>query len=142
MFTDHSTQRFIYLVRRYRNAYLKSRCREKIWTRAGPEFGQDEGKMFIIVMVFYGLKSSGAAFRIFLTGRLNKMGFKSSISDPDLWIRPATKADGEQYYELNFVYVDYIILISQYTVSVMREVPEKFKLKKYKIQPPEVYLGG
>ena len=38
------------------NAYLTSTCREKIWTRAGPEFGQDEGKVFTTVMELYGLK--------------------------------------------------------------------------------------
>ena len=38
------------------NAYLTAPCREKIWTRDGPKFGQDEGKVFIIVMKLYGLK--------------------------------------------------------------------------------------
>ena len=45
------------------NAYLLVQCREKIWTVAGPEFGSDIGKIFIIKMDLYGLKSSGAAFR-------------------------------------------------------------------------------
>jgi hypothetical protein len=27
------------------NAYLHAKCREKIWTRAGPEFGSDEGSV-------------------------------------------------------------------------------------------------
>ena len=58
------------------NAYLKYPCQEKIWTRAGPKFGQDEGKVIIIVMALYGLKSSGAAFRTFLAERLENMGFK------------------------------------------------------------------
>ena len=48
------------------NAYLTTPCREKIWTRAGPEFGMGKGKLFIVVRAFYGLKSSGAAFRAFL----------------------------------------------------------------------------
>ena len=45
------------------NAYLTSKCREKIWTIAGPEFGSDAGKLMIVVHALYGLKSSGAAFR-------------------------------------------------------------------------------
>ena len=45
------------------NAYLTPQCREKVWTVAGPEFGSDIGKIFIINMDPYGLKSSGAAFR-------------------------------------------------------------------------------
>ena len=75
------------------NTYLAARCREKIWTKSGPEFGQDEGKLFIIVMALYGLNSRGDAFRAFLSEKLDKMGFKSSIVDLDVWIRPATKAD-------------------------------------------------
>ena len=70
------------------------------------------------------------------------MRFKSMIADPDIWIRPATKADGEQYYEFILVYVDDMIATSQDTVSMIREVAEKFKFKKDKIDPPEIYLGG
>ena len=47
----------------------------------------------------------------------------------DAWIRPATKSDGDQYYEFILVYVDDLLAISQYAVSVIRELPEKFKLK-------------
>ena len=48
------------------NTYLTAPFREKIWTRAGPEFGMDEEKVFIVVRALYGLKFSGAAFRAFL----------------------------------------------------------------------------
>ena len=45
------------------NAYLTAKCREKVWTRAGPEFGSDAGKIMLAVRALYGLKSSGVAFR-------------------------------------------------------------------------------
>jgi hypothetical protein len=45
------------------NAYLTADCREKIWTRAGPEFGSEVGTIFIIKKAVYGLKTAGAAFR-------------------------------------------------------------------------------
>ena len=77
----------------------------------------------------YGLKSSGAAFRAFLNERLDNMGFKSSIAYPDIWIRPAPKLDGEHYYEFILVYVEDLFVITQDTVSVIREVAEKLKLK-------------
>ena len=48
-------------------------------------------------MAMYGLKSSGAASRALSAEQLDEMGFKTSIADPDVWIRPVTKADGEQY---------------------------------------------
>ena len=45
------------------NAYLNAECREKLYSYAGPEFGDDEGKLLIIVRAIYGLRSLGAAFR-------------------------------------------------------------------------------
>ena len=111
------------------NYYLTAPCRQKIWTRAGTNFGQDKGKLFIIVKEQYGLNSSGASFRAFLSELLDNMGFKSSIEYPDVWIRPATKAQGEQYYKFILVYVDDLLAIIQYSVSVLKEVAEKFKLK-------------
>ena len=70
------------------------------------------------------------------------MGFKSSIADPDIGFRPATKPDGEQYYEFILVYVEDMLAISQDSVSLIRGVAEKLKLKKDKIEPPEIYLVG
>ena len=107
------------------NAYLTAPCREKIRKRADPKFGQDEGKLFIIVMALYGLKSSGSAFREFISEQLDEMGFRSSISDPNLWIRPVTRPYGKQYYEFILVYVHNLIAIIQNAVSVIREVLEK-----------------
>ena len=69
------------------------------------------------------------------------MGFNSSVVDPDLWIIPANKSDGEHYYKFILVFVYNLLAIIQYEVSVIREVAEKFKLKKYKIEPPDIYLG-
>ena len=68
-----------------------------MWTRTGPMFRHDKGKAFMILKAFYGLNFSGAAFRAFLAERLDDMVFKSSIADPDVQIRPATKSDGKQY---------------------------------------------
>ena len=40
------------------------------------------------------------------------------------------------------MYVDYLLAISKDSVSTIREFAEKFKLKKDKIEPPEIYLRG
>ena len=77
------------------NAYLTIPCREKIWTISGPEFGIDECKVYIVVRASYGLKFSSAAFREFLAERLYDMGFKYSVSDPDIWCREDMKNDRE-----------------------------------------------
>jgi hypothetical protein len=46
------------------NAYLMAPITEKVWTRLGPEFGDDAGKHALIVRALYGLKSAGAASEI------------------------------------------------------------------------------
>ena len=53
-----------------RNAYLTAKCREKIWTIAGPKFGSNTGKLMVVVRALYGIKSSGAAFIALLSERL------------------------------------------------------------------------
>ena len=40
------------------------------------------------------------------------------------------------------MYSENMLAISQYAVSVIREVADKFKLKKDKIEPPEIYPRG
>ena len=71
------------------NAYRNAKCRERIWTVAGKEFGSDEGQVMIIVQALYGLKSSWAAWRQTLAESLSDMGFKQSRGDPDVHFRMA-----------------------------------------------------
>ena len=81
------------------NAYLTADCREKIWSRAGPEFGLEAGTIMFIRKALYGLRSSGAAFRAHLAETLYDIGFVPTRADPDVWRRPAVKEDGFEYYE-------------------------------------------
>ena len=94
------------------NAYLTADCREKIWTRAGPEFGSEAGTIMLICKALYGLRSSGAAFRAHLAETLYDIGFVPTRADPDVWRRPAIKEDGFEYYEYVLCYVDDILAIS------------------------------
>ena len=124
------------------HAYLTAPCREKCWLRAGREFGELQGSILIVKMALYGLKSSGAAFRAFLAERLDDIGFKSSIADPDVWMRSAIKPDGERYYEYILAYVDDLLCISFDPNCAMLQINEKLKFKGNKIEPPEFYLGA
>ena len=124
------------------NAYLTAKCREKCWTRGNAAFGSDKGKVFIVTNALYGLKTSGAAFRAHLASRLDEMGFKSSISDPDVWLRSAVKPDGEQYYEYILCYVDDVLCISHDATTPLKEIAEVMKFKKNLIVPPQIYLGA
>ena len=124
------------------NAYLTAPCREKVWMRGGIEFGELAGEVLIVEKALYGLKSSGAAFRAFLAQTFDKMGFQSSIADPDVWLRPATKPDGEQYYEYIVCYVDDVLGVSMNAKELLQEIQKDFKFKKDKIEPPSMYLGA
>ena len=42
------------------NKYLNGKCREKVWTESGTDFGTKKGMVMIIAGALYGLKSSGA----------------------------------------------------------------------------------
>ena len=45
------------------NAYLEALTHEKIYFIAGPEFGELEGTIMIVVKALYGLKTSGERYR-------------------------------------------------------------------------------
>ena len=65
------------------------------------------------------------------------------LADPDIWMRPAIKADGSEYYEYVLLYVDDALCISENAEGVLRnEIGKYFKLKEGSIGPPELYLGG
>ena len=55
-------------------------------------------------------------------------------------MRPATKSDGENYYEYILCYVDDILGISQDPVTMLRSINVPFK--KDKVEDPEFYLGA
>ena len=124
------------------NAYLTADCREKIYFIAGPEFGSEQGSIMIIKKALYGLKSSGAAFRAHLAETLYDLNYKPTRGDPDVWVRPATKLDGFEYYEMVLVYVDDILCVSADPKATMLGIQETFKLKDDQIEKPETYLGA
>ena len=124
------------------NAYLTAISREKIWTVAGPEFGAEEGSNMLVKMALYGLKSSGAAFRAKLAGVLHDIGYIPTKSDPDVWIRPAVKVDGTEYYEMDLCYVDDVLVMSAKAMETMDGIRATFKLKGDKAEKPDMYLGA
>ena len=78
-------------------------------------------------------KTAGASFREFMAQKLDKIVFKSSTADPDVWMRSAIKLDREEYYEQMLVYVDDIISVSMKAKEVIDEISTTFKFKNDKI---------
>ena len=107
------------------NSFLSADNLEKHWIRAGPKFGEEQGKVFIVVRALYGLKSASAAFRSFIAKKLDEIGFNSSPADPDVWLRPVIKSDGEEYCEYVLMYVDDILAISIDPTRILKSMEEK-----------------
>ena len=124
------------------NAYLTAKFREKIWTVSGTEFGTEQGSLILVVRSLYVLKSSGAAFRDLLAKQLHYFGYRPSIDDPDVWMRTSFKPGGLMYYEYVICYVDGVLCISDDPLCTMKGIQAKLKLKGYKIEKLDMYLGA
>ena len=96
----------------------------------------------LVKMALYGLKSSGAAFRAKLAGVLHDIGYTPTKADPDVWIRPAVKVDGTEYYEMALCYVDDVLVMSAKAMETMDGIRATFKLKGDKAEKPDMYLGA
>jgi hypothetical protein len=125
------------------NAYLNADCREKVHTTLGMEFGQNMvGKTAVICKALYGLKSSGAAWRAHLAATLHDLQYRSSLADPDVWLRPNVKTNGDLYYEYVIVYVDDILVVAEHPQCTMGCLAKLYRLKEGSVGKPTVYLGA
>jgi hypothetical protein len=110
------------------NAYLEAKTKEKLYIIAGPEFGDREGHILVIVKALYGLRTSGLRWHQRFSACLEREGFKPCKAEPDIWMR-AHSSGG--FYEYVAVYVDDLAFaMEEPQVFVDRLVGEyKFKLK-------------
>jgi hypothetical protein len=106
-------------------AYLNAPCREKIWFKGGIKYGEDHGKVCIMVHSLYGLKSAGVAFHSSLA---QIIGYTSTKTDPSVWLRKAAKDDGFEYYKMLFVYhVGDIVALSHRTKDAIHQMMQSTK---------------
>ena len=125
------------------NAYLQAPCSEKYYTVLGPEFGEEyKGRKALIIRAAYGLKNAGADFRNHLRDCMQHLGYKSCAADPDVWMRPAQKEDGSEYYEFVLLYVDDCLCVSADPKKALMKISKYFPMKPSSLGPPKVYLGG
>jgi hypothetical protein len=124
------------------NAYLNAKTSEKVYMIAGPEFGDDAGKIAIIVRALYGLKTSGAAWHSHFVPALWEIGFMLSKADADMWMKPGIKKDGTKYWQYILVHVnDGLCVMEDPTelIGTLHEAPFYFKMKD--VRAPKTYLG-
>ena len=97
----------------------------------------------MIHRALYGGKAAGRDFRNHLHSCMEFLNFKSCLADPDVWMRPVIKSDGNTYYEYILLYVDDALMVSENAVSILRnELGRYFHLKEESISPPTVCLGS
>ena len=114
-------------------AYIQSFTKEKVYTVAGPEFGELSGRNMIIEKALYGLQGSGNAWHARFADDLYSMNFTPSKADPDLWMRKC-----DNHYEYVAVFVDDILIFSKNPEEILKKI--KYDLKN--VGPPENYNGA
>ena len=118
------------------NAYLESYTKERVYIKAGPEFGERERHTLIIIKALYGLKSSGVRWHERLADVLREMGFSISKAEPDIWMR-----DKGDHYEYIAVYVDDLLLIGKDPQVIVDILSKTYKFKLKGTGPIEFHLG-
>ena len=97
----------------------------------------------MVIHALYGLKSTALKFRNHLAEKLrNKIGFKSSLANPDLWYKASTPPDVFDYYLYILVYMDDILIIDKFTQRYTEMVKTSFTVKSSRIEEPKSYLGA
>ncbi len=117
------------------NAFVNAYTNEKVYSRAGPEFGDREGSIVIIKKALYGLKSSAECWHSMFSDSLRKLGFSPTRFDRDVWIR-----DAGDHYEYIFTHVDDFTIVSKDPWIHMRKLQETYTIKDP--APPKYYLGN
>jgi hypothetical protein len=119
------------------NAFITADCLEKIYSRAGPEFGDREGSLMIFKKALYGLRSSSRAFRTHFADFLRSMGFSATRYDRDVWMRLREEQDG---YDYICTHVDDFKIVARDPERWKSLISAAFMLKS--IGPPSYYLGN
>lgn len=127
-----------------KNVYLQAPASQKDYIICGPKFGLENiGKKALIQRALYRGKAAGRDFSNHLRACMQYLDFVSCLADPDVWMRPAKKADGSEYYEFVLLYIDDALVMSENGEKILQDkIGKYFKLKEESIEPPKIYLGG
>ena len=119
------------------NAFITADCMEKIYSRAGPEFGDREGSILVFQKALYGLRSSSRAFRTHFADFLRSLGFFATRYDRDVWMR---LRDDKSGYDYVCTHVDDFKIVARDPDRWKTQIAAAFLLKS--VGPPSYYLGN
>ena len=123
------------------NSYLNAPSLEKLLTKSGSESRSEKGYDFLIVRALYRLNSSGSAWRAKLEETINSMGYRSTESDPDVWINRTTTENGIAYYKYMLLYVDDVLHLANNAQEDMLKLNQVYRLKEG-FGTPDRYIGA
>ena len=118
------------------NAYLEAKTAERVFIIGGPEFGELEGHVLIIVKALYGLRSSGLRWHERFADSLRDMGFKPSKAEDDIWMR-----QNGDVYDYIATYVDDLCIVSKEPQVYVKLLENKYKYKLKGTGPITFHLG-
>ena len=102
------------LLPTFRMPIYKPHNSQKDYIICGPELGVENiGQAALIHHALYSGKAAGRDFRNHLHSCMEFLNFKSCLTDPNVWMRPAIKSDGNTYYEYILLYVDNVLVVSE-----------------------------
>jgi hypothetical protein len=120
------------------NAYVNSYTNEKVYSRCGPEFGEElKGRIIVIKKALYGLRTSSERWWSHFADTLRGIGFWGTRYDKDVWIRQNPE-DG--HYEYVCTHSDDFMIVSKHPSDIMASIKEVYNVKSE--GPPEYYLGN
>ena len=101
-----------------------------------------EGNVLILIWDLYRLKIDGNLLRSFVDQNLDWMGLKYCQADPEIYIRPAVKYYGMEYYKYILVYVDNLLAVSTNVIEALQDIQGGFKFNNNNIDIPSNYLDA
>ena len=69
------------------NAFVQADTIEKVYSIAGPEFGDKEDAVFLIKTSLCGLSTSARQWSLALSDQIRDMCFNPARADTDLWVK-------------------------------------------------------
>ena len=85
----------------------------------GPKFWlENVGKVALIHRALYEGKSAGHDFRNHLHLCMHFLNFKSCSANPDIWMWPEIKSDGNTCYNYVLLYTDDALVITKNAESI------------------------
>jgi hypothetical protein len=120
------------------NVFPTAPFADKVWSKCGPEFGDQEGAIVTLQRALYGLKTALRSFHKIFGDTLQQMGLTPTQADQDLWY---CKANNHAGYDYLATHVDDIAIAALRPAEYMNMIEQKF-LVHNKEDSPSYYLGN